>query len=320
MCSGAGEAIPQSEFALIHWIRNQAPGNARVALGIGDDCAIVRFPPGALVLATTDMLMDGRHFQLESDGAEAVGYKALAVNLSDIAAMAGLPVAALVSVALPRAEAVRVAQGILAGMKPLAEQFGVALVGGDTNAWDGPLVVSVTLLGEPTPPGPVRRSGARAGDAILITGPIGGSLLGRHLRPKPRVREAQALQRAAAIHAMIDLSDGLASDLGHILEESGNLGAVLDASAIPIHADAVEQSRRDGRPALEHALQDGEDFELCFVLANDDAARLLLSPPEGVSLYRVGEVSASQGLLLRQDSGQLEAIAALGFDHLRAGN
>jgi len=319
MCAGGGEGISQSEFALIRWIRSRAPGGARVGLGIGDDCAMVRFPPGAEVLATTDMLLDGRHFRLESDGAEGVGYKALAVNLSDIAAMAGVPVAALVSVALPRAAAVQVAQGLLTGMKPLAERFGVALVGGDTNAWDGPLVVSVTLLGEPTPPGPVRRSGARAGDAILITGPLGGSLLGRHLRPEPRVREAQALHRAAAVHAMIDLSDGLASDLGHILEESGNLGAVLDASAIPIHDDAVALGRRDGRPTLEHALHDGEDFELCFAVAQNDAARLLQAPPEGVRLYQVGEVSAAQGLWLRNESGEVEPIAALGFDHLRAG-
>jgi thiamine-monophosphate kinase len=136
-----------SEFALIDWIRRRVSTTSRVALGIGDDCAILRLSPASELLATTDMLMEGRHFRLEEVGAEAVGYKALAVNLSDIAAMAGLPIAALASVALPRGQAMAVGRGILVGMQPLADRFGVALVGGDTNAWDGPLVVSGQALG-----------------------------------------------------------------------------------------------------------------------------------------------------------------------------
>src|SRR5215218_3309082 len=175
------------EFGLIEWIRRRTPSRARTLVGIGDDCAVVRGRPGADWLITTDMLMDGRHFRLDRDGPEAVGYKALAVNLSDIAAMAGVPVAAVVAVALPRDRAVAVARGLHAGMAPLAERFGVDLVGGDTNAWDGPLVVGLTLLGEVEGPGPVGRSGARPGDAVVVTGPLGGSLLGRHLRPEPRI-------------------------------------------------------------------------------------------------------------------------------------
>src|SRR5438093_11039116 len=120
-------------------------------------------------------------------------------------------------------------------MRPRAERFGVNLAGGYTNAWDGPLVISVTVLGEATARGAVRRSGARPGDAVLVTGPLGGSLAaGRHLRPEPRIQEALALHDAASIHAMIDLSDGLSSDLGHVLAESGGLGAILDAEAIPM--------------------------------------------------------------------------------------
>ena len=171
------------------------------------------------------------------------------MNLSDIAAMAGVPRAAVVAVALPRADAAAVAQGLYTGMRELAERFGVDLVGGDTNAWDGPLVISVTVLGEATARARSAATGARPGDAILVTGPLGGSLFaGRHLRPEPRIAEALALHQVAAIHALIDISDGLSSDLGHILAESGGLGAVLDAAAIPIHADAHEMSRRDGRP------------------------------------------------------------------------
>jgi thiamine-monophosphate kinase len=308
----------QGEFGLIAWIRNRAPGHARVVLGIGDDCAILKGTAGAELLITTDMLMDGRHFRLGQDGPEAVGSKALGVNLSDIAAMAGVPIAAVAAVALPRANAVGVAQGLHAGMLVMAERFGVALVGGDTNAWDGPLVVSVTVLGEATARGAVRRSGARPGDAILVTGPLGGSLLGRHLRPQPRVAEALALHEAAPLHALIDLSDGLSSDLAHILEESGGLGAVLDAEAIPIHPDARAQSCQDGRAALEHALHDGEDFELCVVVAPHDADRLVHAPPTPAVVVRVGDVCANPGLWLRSADGGLTPLEARGFDHLRA--
>src|SRR4051812_4824170 len=144
------------EFGLIDWIRGRSTVRGRTVLGIGDDCALIRPGPDRDLLVTTDMLMDGRHFRLDVDGPEAAGYKALAVNLSDIAAMAGVPLAAVVAVALPRSLAFAVAQGIHAGMAPLAEEFGVDLVGGDTNAWDGPLVISVTLLGETTERGAVR--------------------------------------------------------------------------------------------------------------------------------------------------------------------
>jgi thiamine-monophosphate kinase len=272
------------------------------------------------LLVTTDMLMDGRHFRLAGDGAEAVGYKAMGVNLSDIAAMAGVPRAALVSVALPRGEAVAIAQALHAGLRGMADRFDVDLVGGDTNAWEGPLVVSVTVLGEATPRGPVRRSGARPGDVILVTGPLGGSLYrGRHLRPEPRVREALALLGAATLNAMIDLSDGLSADLAHILDESGGLGAILDATAIPIHVDAIDQSQgqADGLTPLDHALQDGEDFELCVVCPADDARKLLASPPAGTVLYRVGEVTGEPGLRIRTLDGNLSKVEPRGFDHLR---
>jgi thiamine-monophosphate kinase len=303
---------PIGEFGLIGWIRERSKSEGRVLLGIGDDCASLRFSPGAEVLVTTDMLMDGRHFRLGEASAEEIGYKALAVNLSDIAAMAGIPVAAFVAVALPRGAAVDVAKGLHAGMAPLADSFGVALAGGDTNAWDGPLVVTVTLIGETTSLGAVRRSGARPGDAILVTGPLGGSLLGRHLRPIPRVREALAIASSVTVHAMIDVSDGLASDLSHILRESGDLGATLDAGSIPIHNDA---RAIDGDP-LTHALQDGEDFELCLTLSQDEANQLLRSPPHGVTLFQVGTIETQPGLRLRMFDGSVRGLVAKGFDHL----
>ena len=322
------DKVRGGEFGLIDWIRSEVGRRSgdEVDIGIGDDCAAIRFGAGAgagaEVLASKDMLMEGRHFRLEGEGSatpEEVGYKALGVNLSDIAAMAGMPVAALVAVALPRDRAGAIARGLIRGMLPLADRFGVVLAGGDTNAWDGPLVVSITLLGASTPPGPVRRSGARVGDAILVTGPLGGSLLGRHLRPEPRILEAIALQRAAPLHAMIDLSDGLASDLGHILDESGGLGAIFEEATLPIHPDAEILADRDGRSALEHALADGEDFELCLTVDPRDADLLLASPPDGVVLHRLGTITAGDGLRLRNRGGELVPIAVRGFDHMRKG-
>jgi thiamine-monophosphate kinase len=310
---------PLGEFDLIARIRSRTSAHARVPLGIGDDCAALTSTSGRDLLVTTDMLMDGRHFRLDECTAEEAGHKALAVNLSDIAAMAGRPLAAFVAVALPRDRAAELAEGLEAGMRPLAERFGVALAGGDTNAWDGPLVVCVTLVGEAIPPGPVKRSGARVGDIVVVTGPLGGSIMGRHLRPTPRIAEAQALHRAAPLHALIDISDGLAADLGHILEESGGLGAVLVAENVPIHEDTFRLAPRDGRAPLEHALGDGEDFELCATLDPADAACLLAQPPPGVSLFRVGTITAQPGLRLLGQDGIERPIDRLGFDHFRTG-
>ncbi len=243
----------------------------------------------------------------------------MGVNLSDIAAMGGIPRAAVVSVALPRDSAVSIGQGLSAGLRRMADRFEVDLVGGDTNAWDGPLVVNVAVLGETTPKGAVRRSGARPGDVILVTGPLGGSLWkGRHLRPEPRIREALAICAAAPVHAMIDISDGLSSDLNHILEESGGLGAILEAEQVPIHPDATEQSQADGIPALEHALNDGEDFELCLALSPQDASKLLAVPPESFRLYRVGEITAEPGMRLRRPDGTAVLLEPRGFNHLQS--
>ncbi len=306
-----------SEIDLIAWFRQRSAIGGQVPLGIGDDCAMIQPSPGAELLVTTDMLMENRHFLLGETTPTVVGYKAMAVNLSDIAAMAGIPLAAFVAVALPRGAAVDIAQGLYEGMVPLAERFGVTLAGGDTNAWDGPLVIGVTLLGETTRRGAVRRSGARPGDIIVVTGPLGGSLAsGRHLHPQPRISEALKIHERVPIHAMIDLSDGLASDLGHILTESGGLGACLRAEAIPVHPDALPSSRASGRTSLDHALRDGEDFELCLTLDPADWARLVADPIVGVALTSVGTITAGPGIVIEQGDGSVEPLTGRGFDHL----
>ncbi|WP_422930740.1 thiamine-phosphate kinase [Singulisphaera sp. PoT] len=310
------ESKPLDEFGLIGWIRSRTKSRSQTIRGIGDDCAQLRPSPGSDLLITTDMLMDGRHFELAVAGPRAVGYKALGVNLSDIAAMAGIPTAAVIAVSLPRRDAISVAQGLHDGLSELAERFGVDLVGGDTNAWDGPLVISITLLGQTTERGPVLRTGAKPGDLIYVTGPLGGSLAGRHLRPEPRVAEALALHEAVGLHALVDISDGVAADLGHILEESGNLGAILDAGRIPIHTDVEFESLRDGRSPLEHALHDGEDFELCFTIAPEDASRLEALRLPSIVLHQIGLVTAEPSLRLRTEGDQVVPLEARGFNHL----
>ena len=182
--------------------------------------------PWRAVLVTTDMLLEGSCFVLAEAGPRRVGRKAMAVNLSDVAAMAGRPMAAVVSVGLARDGGRSLAEDLYRGLREMADEFDTAIVGGDTNSWDGPLAISVTLFGEPTGRGPVTRSGARPGDWLLCTGTFGGSIRGHHLDFTPRVREALRLHEVADLHAMIDVSDGLAADVWHICTES-RVGAVL---------------------------------------------------------------------------------------------
>jgi thiamine-monophosphate kinase len=300
------------EFDLIAHARALAARHPRLAVGIGDDAALVRFPQPDGCLVTVDMLMEGVDFTLASATGRQVGWKSLAVNLSDIAAMAAKPVACVVSVALPRRGGFELGRELLAGVTACAEKFDVALAGGDTNTWDGPVVVSVTVLGEPTGAGPVLRSGARPGDWIMATGAFGGSIAGRHLDFTPRVAEALLLHQTVTLHAMIDTSDGLAADLWHILEES-RVGAVLEESAIPISSAA--RTICDGKSPLEHALGDGEDFELLFTVSPVDGQKLLSAPPFSTPISHVGEVVAGRDCHLKSSDGTLKSLAALGWKH-----
>jgi thiamine-monophosphate kinase len=306
------------EFAFIDWLRQRTPPVERVLLGPGDDTAILRWLSGPNCLVTTDMLLEGSCFRLAhthpgsrgAGTARQVGRKAMAVNLSDMAAMAGVPVAAVVSVGLPRKGGRSLVEELYLGLRERADAFDTAIIGGDTNSWDGPLVINVTLLGETTPRGAVRRKGARPGDRLLVTGPLGGSLLGKHLDFTPRVREALALHAAVDLHAMIDISDGLAADVAHLCAES-DCGAVLYADSIPI-ADAA-RALADERKPLEHALGDGEDFELVFAVAPADAESLLRTPPVP-GLTVIGECIAEAGLWL-EENGRRRSLPPLGYVH-----
>src|SRR4051812_16798103 len=289
------------EFAYIDWIRKQTQPDGRVLIGPGDDTAALRLTAGLSCLVTTDMLLEGSCFRLAEAGPRRVGRKAMAVNLSDIAAMAGVPLAAVVSVGLPRKGGRALAEELHRGLRERADEFDVSIVGGDTNTWDGPLAINVTLLGEPGPAGIVRRSGARGGDRLMVTGPLGGSIRGKHLDFTPRVREALELVKHAPLHAMIDLSDGLALDLARLCAESGCGAVVRD---VPINDSCT----------LEQALGDGEDFELLFAVGAEDARRLIATQPvPGITLTEVGEIVA-EGLWLERD-GRREKMPALGYEH-----
>jgi thiamine-monophosphate kinase len=307
-------ADERGELAYIDWVRQRTPADPRVLLGPGDDAAAVRFTPGAQVLVTTDMLLEGSCFILAEAGPRLVGRKAMAVNLSDIAAMAGKPVAAVVSVGLPRTGGRALAEELYEGLREVADEFDAALVGGDTSSWNGPLVISVTVMGEATERGPVRRSGAKLGDWLFVTGPLGGSICGRHLTFTPRVREALALHEAVELHAMIDISDGLGADLHHICQESG-CGALLHEQAIPI-AQAAQQMH-DSKSPLEHALGDGEDFELLFAVAPAEGQVLTNTQPlreQGILLAHLGEC-VDNGVWLETASGARRPLPPTGYVH-----
>lgn len=303
--------MPSGEFEFIRWVRDRTTADPRVLVGPGDDCAAL-VPSARALFITTDVLTDGVDFHLAEVGGRAVGRKAMAANVSDIAAMAGVPTAAVVGVVLPKVEeARRLAEELYEGLREVADAFGVSIIGGDTNTWAGGLVVSVTLFGEATGRGPVTRSGAKPGDWVFVTGPCGGSILGRHLSPTPRVKEALALHAVVELRAMIDVSDGLAADLGHILEES-RCGAVVFADAVPVHPDAIELSKRTGKRPLEHALGDGEDFELVFTVSAADGERLLRERPVP-GLVKIGECVGS-GLWLEEGSIR-RPLAPTGWVH-----
>ncbi|MDR3233964.1 MAG: thiamine-phosphate kinase [Planctomycetaceae bacterium] len=295
---------------------------------LGDDAAVI-----GSSLITVDMLTEGVDFILAETSPLLIGRKALAVNLSDIAAMGGIPRWIFTAVALPAGSLVLpqdmitpdtfapdiLAKAIFAGMQPLIDKYGLILAGGDTNTWDGGLVISVTVIGEVSPFGIFRRSGCQPRDKIIVTGQLGGSILGHQFLFEPRISEALYLNRHSAVHAAMDISDGLTLDLSRMLTESGRLGATLYETQIPVSSDAVKLSLQTGRSPLEHSLSDGEDFELLLSVEPNEAVRLLtqqpLMPQYGVRLYEIGEITAESGMRLRRADASLQSIEPKGFEH-----
>jgi thiamine-monophosphate kinase len=307
-----------NEFELIGKLTKSLPANKSVVVGAGDDCAVLDFGlPDKLLLFKTDAIVEGIHFQSDTPP-EKIGHKALARCLSDIAAMAGSPTAALVTIALPENfEPARI-EKIYDGLNALARKHDVAIVGGETTTNPGRTLISVSLLGHVPRGKATLRSGAEAGDAIFVTGELGGSLAGRHLDFEPRLAEARWLAQHFSIHAMMDLSDGLAGDLRHVLKAS-RVGAELLTTAIPISRAAKLASRAEtsAKPPLLAALTDGEDFELLFTVASKDAVPLLDAWTKQfpkLPLTCIGKIIASEGIHLRDKQGA-RPLNVHGYEH-----
>jgi thiamine-monophosphate kinase len=314
-----------SEFELIaHYFTRPAK---RTVLGVGDDAALVRVAEGKDLVVAADMLLAGRHFFHEDDAA-GVGHKSLAVNLSDMAAMGATPRWALLSIALPEADE-RWIKSFSQGLFALGDEHGVALIGGDTTK--GPLTISVTIMGEVERGKALRRSGAKPGDDIWVSGTLGDAALAlAHLKrgislaphdaaallprlhlPTPRVKLGQKLLGLA--HSVIDISDGLLADLGHILEAS-KVGAEIDVDALPVSTAVRGYLAHD--TARQAVLAGGDDYELCFTATPKRRTEIeALSRRLKLDLTRVGCITRKQGLALHDAQGQSVTWEHKGFDH-----
>lgn len=254
----------RSEFELIETLKKRIPRRLQGTIGIGDDAAVLSSRGADPWLLTTDVLVEGVDFIGGKISAEKVGRKALAVNLSDLAAMGAWPEAFVVSLGIPPKAREDWIQSFYRGMMGLAKKYRVSFVGGDLSR-SKQFFASVALLGRAPVNRVVQRRGAVAGDLILVTGDLGGSILRRHYSFEPRLKEARFLAERFRPSAMIDISDGLVQDLGHILKAS-KAAARIDLEKIPVARDAVMLSKGNRVKALERSLSDGEDFELLFTL------------------------------------------------------
>ncbi|MEP6822963.1 MAG: thiamine-phosphate kinase [Chthoniobacterales bacterium] len=250
------------EERLLQKLLPNLPLNSAVIAGAGDDCAVVRLEGGKDLLLKTDCIVEGMHFTQEAR-ASAVGWKAMARPLSDFAAMAGVPQFALVTLIAPAETKVAWATGLYRGLAKAAREFEVAIVGGETSGTRGPIAVSVSMTGVVERNRWVSRSGGKVGDELFVTGRLGGSGRGRHLRFMPRIEEARWLRGNFAVHAMMDLSDGLGADLPRLARASG-LGFKVNEGDIP----------RSRGCSVKEAISDGEDFELLFAISPNDCAKL----------------------------------------------
>lgn len=307
-----------NELELIRLLTANLPTNDATVIGPGDDCAVLDFGiPDRLVLFKTDSVVEGIHFTRDAP-AEKIGRKALARCLSDVAAMAGQPTAALVTIALPREFDPAFVAAIYTGLNDLARGLGVAIAGGETTTNPERILISIALVGTVARERCILRRGAKPGDAIFVSGTLGGSIEGRHLDFEPRLAEARWLAGKFPPTSMIDISDGLAGDIRHLLEPD-KLGAELLKSAIPISRAAKLRTKAEStaKPPLLAALTDGEDFELLFTIPSKAAVSLLdawkRTFPD-VPLSCIGKITSTPGVKLRDKDGY-KPMPAHGYVH-----
>jgi thiamine-monophosphate kinase len=324
------------EFGLIARLTRGLPRGRGVVLGVGDDAAALEVTPGRLLLATCDIQVEGVHFTAGAISPAQIGRRAAAVNLSDIASMGGTPTFALASLAVPGTASVELLEGVFEGLVAALREAGTELVGGNTSRLPERMALDVFLLGEVERACLLTRSGARDGDAICVTGSLGGSAAGlrlvlgtfkecdartrqdaleRHLAPVPRLREGRFLGLAGLVTSCIDVSDGLLGDVGHIAQASG-LAARIDADAVPIAPCARALCEAAGADPLSLALEGGEDYELAFTVPRPHARELAasLERETGTPVAIVGEMRAGEPAVRVERSGREIAFRA-GFTH-----
>ncbi|MGQ4808967.1 Thiamine-monophosphate kinase [Candidatus Entotheonellaceae bacterium PAL068K] len=328
------------EFALIaqlqsHLEKRQSP---HVLHGLGDDCAVLQSSEGMELLLTTDTQEEGIHFRRDWATPEDIGWRCLAVNVSDIAAMAGRPLGAVIALSVPATLEVTFMEAFYSGLQAIASRYDCPVIGGNVSQRADTLSVTITVLGEVPSGQSVYRSGAQAGDEIWVTGDLGGAkaglevlrqagtvtglqtatVLARFRRPLPRLREAQYVRQQAPIHSLLDISDGLSSDLRHICEASG-VGAQIDAASIPIAEETRRVAAALADDPLTYALHGGEDFELCCTAPPGVLAGLQdrFGRQFRCSLVRVGTIQTGAGVTLVQPDGTQQPLHAQGYDHFR---
>ncbi|QDS95487.1 Thiamine-monophosphate kinase [Roseimaritima multifibrata] len=306
------------EQSFLAWLRGRQANLPQVKVGIGDDGAVFVPQAGKELVLASDGIVDGVDFLADQHSLAEVGRKAVAINLSDLAAMGAEPAAILVNLSLPTRSATEIAAACYEGILEICDQYQVAIAGGDITVYDGPLAISVTAIGHVESGQAWLRSGAKEGDSVLVSGAFGGSLLGRHLRFTPRIEFARRLRAIGGVHAAMDVSDGLSLDLDRLCASSA-LGVELDMEAIPIHPDAGPWAEQQGGTLLEHALGDGEDFELIVAMEPKAAQRAMAAEaalPEDVRvpLTKIGTLTGRTGLWM-QKTGKLERLSPSGYIH-----
>jgi thiamine-monophosphate kinase len=330
------------EFGLIERIKKIAGRpNAGVVLGIGDDAAVIDVGTNRYLLVTTDILTEKIHFNLDYFSYYQLGWRSMAANLSDIAAMAGSPENAFVSVAIPKTTEITSIEELYRGMKDLADLYQVTIIGGDTTSSTSDLFLCITITGSVEKTHVTARSGAKINDTIYVTGSLGGSCAGmkllnqikspepaensalkkKHLNPQPRIEEAQYLRQNISLHAMIDVSDGLASEINHICSSSA-VGATILENTIPLADGTKEVAAALGEKPLSYALNGGEDYELIFTAGGEEVKAI---KPEfekkfGIPLTKIGYiVEAEKGVSLTLKNGKEAGLKPTSWDHFPEG-
>jgi thiamine-monophosphate kinase len=322
------------EFGLIRKIQKLSSRSSPLAvIGIGDDAAALRISPASLLLATTDMLVEGVHFNLSTTDLYSLGWKSAAVNLSDIAAMGGVPRFCLTSLSIPSSLPAEQLLDFYRGFNALARTHHAVLVGGDTCASRHGLIISVTILGETSRTRLITRSGAKPGDRIFVTGTLGDSAAGlemlesgvrgqgsgvrklirKHLRPEPRIEWGKRIAAARCASAMIDISDGLSSDLGHIGEQS-KAGALVQSGAIPLSAALRKAKEQLSHSPLQYALSGGEDYELLFTVP---PSRMKRFASLKIPATEIGMITGGRKIIIIDDDGKKRPLKPTGYDHFK---